>query len=158
MNYIDRSTEGVWSGYILKFGDPVPGVPGLTFNRSCTYETSRLYTQGPVTLISGSTPVGQIAHIKKDDIGLHIVMPLDNEVLPEALVPLLDRLIWVYSVDTARILVTYREDDPTSSTKSPALALYPLLQVQYSIGEPQNAVQTSGAVIERRPKNKGKRS
>jgi hypothetical protein len=158
MGAVDRSLEGVWSGYIIKFGDPVPGAPHLTFHRAATYDAARLYTQGPVTAVTGDYPVGQIAHVKKDDIGLHIVMPLDSEELPPELAPFADRLVWTYIVDTARVTVTYREDDPMSGTKSPVLQFYPLVQVQYTIGEVANAVQAANVVVERGPKSDKQRS
>lgn len=144
MGKIITGVEGVWGGYLLKFGDRVPGIQeDLYFDYSTIYDAGRLYTQGPVSDQNGNWPVGQVAHVKKDADGLHILVALDSTELPPT-----DELEWSYTVDSANIKYAFR-DNPQSGEKGKVLTFYPLLSVHYFARNMTDAVPTSYVVVNR---------
>lgn len=144
-----RVNEGSWSGYILTFGDKVPGISeDLLFSPDALYELGRLYTQGEVTRSDGEYPIGQLAHIKRDDVGIHVLVILDSDELPTEIEAAKYSLVWSYTVDRDNLGFMFT-DNPQTGEKKKVLASYPILSVSYSLGGLSDGLSTPAAIINR---------
>jgi hypothetical protein len=145
MNEI-KQYDGYWTGYLLRFGDPVPEADGMVFAPNADYGIGMLYTQGPVTAITGEHAVGQLVHIKKDTIGVHVTMEIDE--IPPGVAALKESLVWAYRFDPTQVMYVMK-DNPLTGDKVKTLAVFPLLEVHYSFRGFSNGIQTPAAAIDR---------
>jgi hypothetical protein len=120
---IDLSVEGAWSGYLLKWNQPVPSHPQFVFTPQIRYEADMLVNTD-VTERDTGVSAGQIWMTKKDDIGLYVLMR------KTASTPFEDRLEWSY---IAGDVVIDHELNRNNGQIEPRIIRYKIVSVHYRL-------------------------
>lgn len=125
--------NGFWTGHILFWGEDVPEAPEVKFRSQAEYNLAY------VTAL-GIPEVGDIFRIKKDEIGLNILVRTD--LIPED-------YEWSYTVENPRVEHVL---DPADGQVKPQLIAYPLTTIRYKRKEAPNSIHSAPLSVVKRTK------